>query len=452
MTTVNVGIDAMQWYIPGLSFPIKSLAKLRGIDPEKLEKGLGLYEMALPDTNEDTVSMGATAVYRLFETYDVDPKEISRIYVGTESGVDSSKPIGSYITKLLEDTWGERVFKHCDTVDFTFACIGALDALQNCMDYIRLHPTEKAIVVATDFAKYDLNSTGEYTQGAGAIAVLISANPSILAFNHLYGIGHEGVFDFFKPRLSIAANELKESGAVLEKLQIPEEVVSFYREQPIFDGPYSNQCYINRIVEAYKNYVEKITNSEAYFLTWNQIIMHLPYAFQARRTFVEIFALTNDSLQLLNEEERVQAIKAISKSEDYVTLINQKIAPSEKLSGRIGNLYTGSIFLSLMSSLQELYANDTNEFGLKFGFIGYGSGSKSKVTEAVLQRNWKERWDKLTLIPELDERLVVDTDTYLKLHKKQTLSPLTEKKSKFVLIKIETENQHLKGARYYKLT
>jgi hydroxymethylglutaryl-CoA synthase len=38
--------------------------------------------------------------------------------------------------------------------------------MQNCLDFIRLNPTKKAIV-ATDFAKYDLNSTGEYTQGAG---------------------------------------------------------------------------------------------------------------------------------------------------------------------------------------------------------------------------------------------------------------------------------------------
>jgi hydroxymethylglutaryl-CoA synthase len=451
MTSVNVGVDAIQWYIPKLSYSIQKLAILRNIDPVKLEKGLGLLEMSLPDTNEDTVSMGATAVYRLLQTYAIDPKEISRLYVGSESGVDSSKPIGSYVTQLIEDAYGERVFKHCDTVDFTFACIGAFDALQNCMDYIRLHPTEKAIVLATDIAKYDLNSTGEYTQGAGAIALLVTANPSILAFNHVYGVGHEGVFDFFKPRFSISASELKENNAVLEKLQIPEETVSFYREQPVFDGPYSNQCYINRIVEAYKDFVEKIANSEAYFLTWNQIIMHLPYAFQARRTFVEIFALTHDSLQVLSAEDRAQALKNLSKSEEYLALVEQKIASTEKLSGRIGNLYTGSIFLSLMSSLQELFEAENTDFGLKFGFIGYGSGSKSKVTEAVLQRNWKERWGKLTLKKELNDRENIDNETYLKLHKKQLDKPVTSANSIFVLTEIENENPNLKGARYYKL-
>jgi 3-hydroxy-3-methylglutaryl CoA synthase len=42
---------------------------------------------------------------------------------------------------------------------FTFACIGGVDAMQNCIDYVTLNQTKKAIVVTTDLAKYDLNST-----------------------------------------------------------------------------------------------------------------------------------------------------------------------------------------------------------------------------------------------------------------------------------------------------
>jgi 3-hydroxy-3-methylglutaryl CoA synthase len=50
------------------------------------------------------------------------------------------------------------------TVDFTFACIGGVDAMQTVL-YVTLNLNKKkAIVVTTDLAKYDLNSTGEYTQ------------------------------------------------------------------------------------------------------------------------------------------------------------------------------------------------------------------------------------------------------------------------------------------------
>ncbi len=73
---------------------------------------------------------------------------------------------------------GTNTFLHVDTVDFTFACIGAVDALHNCIDFVRLNPGKKAIVIASDIAKYDLESTGEYTQGAGAVALLVTEKPA----------------------------------------------------------------------------------------------------------------------------------------------------------------------------------------------------------------------------------------------------------------------------------
>ena len=51
-----------------------------------------------------------------------------------------------------------------------------------------------------DYAKYELASTGEYTQGGGAVAVLVSANPTLLEIENKFGIATESVFDFFKPR------------------------------------------------------------------------------------------------------------------------------------------------------------------------------------------------------------------------------------------------------------
>src|SRR5690606_12331351 len=90
-------------------------------------------------------------------------------------------------------------------------CIGGVDALQNCLDYIRLNPTKKAIVIASDNAKYDLESSGEYTQGAGAIAMLITSNPRILSFSNEVGVSTEGVFDFFKPRRTFSKSDITNS-------------------------------------------------------------------------------------------------------------------------------------------------------------------------------------------------------------------------------------------------
>jgi len=206
--------------------------------------------MSFPDVYQDVVTFGANAVYKLLQQENIPPKDIARIYVGTESGLDASKPIASYITALMEQKMGIGSFNYCDTLDLTFACIGAVDALQTTLDFIRLNSDKKAIVVATDNAKYDLNSSGEYTQGAGAIAMLITANPRVLSFSKEVGISAQGVFDFFKPRRYTTKNEILNTTDNPEWFGILENEIAFYKEQPVFDGQYSNQCYINRTLEA----------------------------------------------------------------------------------------------------------------------------------------------------------------------------------------------------------
>ena len=130
---MSFGIEAASYFAPSLYLEIKDLAEKRGIDPAKLEKGLGLHKMAFPDVQEDAATFAAEALLKLIQDYDLNPKDISRIYLGTESALDAAKPTASYamqmVEKVLEPNFGERVFKHCDVVDLTFACIGAVDAL-----------------------------------------------------------------------------------------------------------------------------------------------------------------------------------------------------------------------------------------------------------------------------------------------------------------------------------
>ena len=200
----NIGIDAIDFYVPPIGLKISDLATARNIEPAKLEKGLGLKSMALMDVDEDAASMAANALYKLIVNNNIDPKSIGRIYLGTESAIDAAKPTSTYAVGMVEEKLakqhGLRCFKNCDVVDMTFACVGAVDALENCIDWIKSSSDRKAIVIASDVAKYELSSTGEYTQGAGAVAMYISSNPSIISFNETFGISMEHVGDFFKPR------------------------------------------------------------------------------------------------------------------------------------------------------------------------------------------------------------------------------------------------------------
>lgn len=447
---MQVGIDAIQFDVPKIFLPIKDLANARAIEPAKLEKGLGLLNMSLLDVHQDVITLAANAIYKLIEQENIQLEEIARIYVGTESGLDNSKPIASYLVSILENELGKGKLKHCDAVDMTFACIGGVDAFHNCLDYIRLNPSKKAIVVTTDNAKYDLNSTGEYTQGAGAIAMLVTSNPRILLMNQPVGVSTEGVFDFFKPKKTISKELITSSKNNPEWFGVLESEVTIVKEQPVFDGQYSNECYINRIKEAYQHFKTESNQQSNLSNEWELILMHLPYCYQGRRTFIEIFSEENSTLLEQQEGETLkEKTKALSKSPEYLEFVAKKIYPAEVASGNVGNIYTGSIFLGLLSALYFALKNNKNICQQKVGFIAYGSGSKSKVFEGIVQDNWKTVIEKTNLFQTLESRTAIDFTTYEKLHKKELTTSIIEPKNEFVLDYIETKSETLLGARYY---
>ena len=448
---MKVGIDSISFDVPKIHLPIQSLAQKRNIEADKLIKGLGLHKMTFLDAHQDVVTLASNAVLKLIQQENLNPATISRIYVGTESGNDSSKPVGSYILSLLESQLGEAAFRNCDVLDITFACIGAVDALQNCLDYIRLNPTKKAIIVATDNAKYDLNSTGEYTQGAGAVALLITTNPRVLSFSNEVGIATEGVFDFFKPRRYFSKDEALQLENNPEWNGVLENEIAIYKEQPVFNGQYSNQCYINRITEAYEHYKTESQQSGKIYENWENILMHLPYCFQGRRTFIEIFANENpEFLETQLGETKKDKIKSLSKNPEYMEVVNQKIYPSEIASGQVGNIYTGSIFLGLLSTLCYHFQQKSDLANKKLGFIAYGSGSKSKVFEAEVAADWQSVIKKVKLFETLNQSQAIDFETYLKLHKKELKQSVIQPKDEFAFDFIEKDNPVLVGARYYK--
>lgn len=452
---MKIGIDAITFDVAKIHLPIKTLAKARNIDPEKLEKGLGLLKMTLPDTHQDTVVFGANALTKLIIDHAIELTDIARIYVGTESAIDSSKPLSSFLVALMEQKFGQNTLSECDVVDFTFACIGGVDAMQNCIDYVKLNPTKKAIVIATDFAKYDLNSTGEYTQGAGALAMLITSNPRIIAFENNWATSTKGVFDFFKPYRTISKTAITGNASNEPWFENLESEVEIHKDQPVFDGQYSNQCYMDRTREAYFSFKKLKNTTETVYDSWKSIVMHLPYAFQGRRMLSEIYALDASNTTISGNEDAVEyqnILKEISKSEAYKEFVKEKLIPAEIASSLIGNLYTGSIFMGLLSTLAHYYDTKKEISGTIFGFLAYGSGSKSKVFEGTIQPNWKSAMTRVHLFETLEKSLEIDFETYEKLHKKEQKTSIQTPKNEWTLDRIETENPNLLGARYYKWT
>tara|TARA_B100000989_G_C19513642_1_gene460463 strand:- start:69 stop:1511 length:1443 start_codon:yes stop_codon:yes gene_type:complete len=475
----KVGIDSLSYYIPSLYVDIEELALKRDIQADKLVKGLGLKKMSIPDFDEDSASIAANSLYRLIRDNKIDPRKIGRVYLGTESGVDASKPTSSYVVEILEnlfaDEYGLRCFKNCDIVDITFACAGAVDALQNCCDWVRNGEERQAIVIASDIAKYELNSTGEYTQGAGSVSMLVCENPSIISFEGAWGVSTKGIGDFFKPRrlfkktnILVEASKLlgrevsfDEADSILDNAESKfwsdsNDIIEVYKEEPIFEGQFSNESYKDRVYEAIEDFNNQ--NQRNILNDWENIIFHLPYAFHGRRMII------NKWMDWMDENSMKQDIysevgipgsgdykdwlRKVSKSNLYSSFVNEKIAPGERASSEIGNMYTASIFMSLISSLVEAASGDKKLENKKIGFISYGSGSKAKVFEGTIEKNWSTKIESINIFDNLNERKKISIDVYENLHKRKVNSNINNNDGTIKLDKI-SDGKYTEGLRTY---
>ena len=59
------------------------------------------------------------------------------------------------------------------------ACYAGTFGLMQARDYVTLHPEKRVLVIAADIARYGLGTTGESSQGCGAVAMVLSADPRI---------------------------------------------------------------------------------------------------------------------------------------------------------------------------------------------------------------------------------------------------------------------------------
>ena len=460
LRTLPVGIDDMAFYTPKLYLDIRELSEKRQIAFEKLKEGLGLHKMSLPDAHEDAATMAAEAIYELIVKNNIDPTTIGRVWLGTESALDMAKPTATYAVGMVQERlaakFGPDCFRHCDVLDMTFACIGATDALLGTLDWVSARPDRIGIVVASDIAKYELESTGEYTQGAGAVAILVKSNPRLLRIHPVTGVATESVHDFYKPRR--------------EK----------FSETPVFDGQYSNQCYQDRMTEALEHFrIEAVAGGlfkagqyPAISERWARMAFHLPYSFHAKRIYTTQFVqerkmkgiwekdivkfgfLEPERATFPDEKSFAKAyagfLKSVSESAVYRKFVKEKLEKAQRASSETGNLYTASIFLALMSTLSSDLAENVDLKGKRIGFVAYGSGSKAKVFEGVVLPGWQEIVKEFRVFEKLNNRKSIAYDNYIALHNGCQTQPEAPEKGRWKVERIGTEGVTL-GARYYSV-
>src|SRR5699024_303808 len=228
----SVGIDGIEIHAGKLRLDLaETFAPAMGDDPEKFTKGLGLHASSFPDVEEDIVTMGANAAHRLMDRKGLTPEDIGRIDVATESAFDNAKPVSTYIAGCLEQVF-EEDFHHANKGERKFACISGTQSLDDAYNWIRAgrHRGRAALVIATDTALYARGDAGEATQGAGAVAMLVTEDPDLVELSPEQGFGSADETDFLKPN----------------------------RQFPSVDGKRSVQVYLARMREALQDY-ESVT-------------------------------------------------------------------------------------------------------------------------------------------------------------------------------------------------
>lgn len=153
--------------------------------------------MAFVDDREDINSICLTAVARLLENYNIDPKQVGRIEVGTESLVDKSKSTKTVLMQLFpgnNDIEGATVMN---------ACYGGTAAFLNSAAWVESSEWDGryAIFVAADIAVYDAGPARP-TGGVGAVACLVGPDAPLRLVPRTRTTHSVNVYDFYKPNLS----------------------------------------------------------------------------------------------------------------------------------------------------------------------------------------------------------------------------------------------------------
>ena len=457
------GIDDIAIYIPRLYLDASDFAKARGLDPEKLERGLGIGQMAIVDTNQDPACLAANACLRVMQKNKLTPDKIGRLYVATESAFDESKAMNSYVIGMLEQVYGKDTFGHCGGIECKFACVSGSYALYDNTNWIRAGEAEDkyALVVVSDIAKYDLGSSGEVTQGAGAIAMLLNDNPRLLSFDpKVTATSIKNEYDFYRP---------------------------FGKETPIVHGQYSNLLYLIQVKNALIDYKRKVKETGLIKLKDGETIldhidylnMHLPYSNMGKKALAYLvrhewrdLPRWKKIIEEIGMEEPIpkdprgtiestledaefmandhQFTKLFTSTEMYAELYESKLASSLIASKMIGNLYTASLYLGFRSSLEFEYQKGVDMEGKRVGFCSYGSGASAMIFSGVIQPEYAQVVKDMNLEAELGPRTKLSLDEYEELHEnKRTYEENIRSANKeFVIVDVKTSAES-RGERHY---
>ncbi|MGW9020281.1 hydroxymethylglutaryl-CoA synthase [Leucobacter chromiiresistens] len=348
---ISIGIHDIELASTHHLLDLGTLAETTGVDPAKYRIGLGQDEFSVPAADEDIVTMGATAALALLDRNGLDG--VRTLLFATESGLDHSKAAGVFVHKLLGLPPQVRV------AEIKQACYGGTAAIQAAVGIVQRNPNERVLVIASDIARYALDSPGEPTQGAGAAAILIAADPALVEIEPASGLFSADVDDFWRPNDSSTA---------------------------IVDGALSISAYLDAMTGAWDDLA---AHGGPAITDIDRLVYHQPYTKMARKAQARLGEHTG------------------------VDLGDDGLVPGAIYNRRLGNAYTASLYAGVASVLDH----EPDLVGKRLGMFSYGSGSVSEFLTGVVQPAAASRGDRFTSV--LDARVPLSVPEYRELHARE---------------------------------
>ncbi len=381
MNNCAVGIHDIAVYIPENKITLEKLVQHRSNEsPElapKLERAVattGQKALRFPSLYQDNSVLAAQAAHTLLQqNTDYSAENLRYLTVGTETSVDHSKPIAAYVQGMLKNS-GLDIPNSLSTFQVQHACAGGTAAMLSVAGMLQAagRDSESGLVISSDIARYQASTTAEITQGAGAAAMLLSRNPALLELDLASaGYNSNDVDDFFRPLGSITAK---------------------------VKGSYSVQCYHDAFTAALKDHADRLGSSPAEVLKNTDIFaLHVPFRNMAYNALMQA----------------VQTYLGFSEAEAESFLTKRGFTQALETPAQTGNIYSGSLYMTLAYSLQERHQHFGDQIcGKRTLIISYGSGNTMLIVGGKVAQDAPAVIDSWKL-PELHSTQADDLESYL---------------------------------------
>jgi hydroxymethylglutaryl-CoA synthase len=483
----SIGISGLAAYVPPYRVWLEDWCNWTDNQWPKIREVVG-RSFRVRGPNNSVYTMAANAVLRLIDQYDVDPARVKFLGFGTESSTDNSA--GAIVVKGMVDaaleTRGKApISRSCEVPEFKHACLGGVYGMKGAIRHLALDGAgSQAIVVCADIAEYARGSSGEPTQGAGAVAMLLEEDPQ-LAVVDLIGSGSASdyrIMDFRKPMLRFCGQDRSESHQV--------------QDFPVFNGKYSTTCYVDETLHALNDMYEKRDlNPSEYLRSLRTVFMHRPYrrmpetgwavsylfalsrgnaedraelASYCYEAGVDVDAVRSEMLSkpevaaLANAEQlqyevyplTMAVLRAFRASRHYRKEILDKMALGSDTMLDLGNLYTAALPAWMAAGFEQALDEDSLSAGEEVLTLGYGSGDAAEVIPFFMADGWREATARIHFGDAMQLAVDLDREQYEALHDGRRVTGLSYvPRNEFVIDRVGgTDERHFAdlGIEYYK--